>query len=74
MREFRDAAITGNVVLECIITDRGQVQACRDRGGPDELVAYVQSIVTQWMFRPAMDHEGNPVVSTYTFRIPFRLS
>jgi TonB family protein len=73
-RALREAALTGNVVLECIITDGGRVRACRRRQGPEELAEYVESIVTQWRFRPGMDHEGNPVVSTYTFRVPFRLN
>lgn len=63
---------TGNVVVECIITDSGRVRACRQRSGPEQLGEYVISVVTQWRFSPALDHEENPVVSTYRFNIPFR--
>ena len=73
-REFREAGITGTVVLECIITDAGRVRACRRRSGPEELAEYATEIVQQWRFRPAMDHDGNPVVSTYRFNLPFRLN
>jgi TonB family protein len=72
-REFRDEAISGLVVVQCIITDTGRVRACRHRSGPDGLGEYVMSIVRQWRFEPARDHDGEPVVTAYTFRIPFRL-
>lgn len=73
-RELREQAIAGLVVVECLITDRGSVRACRHRDGPDELAEYVMSIVRNWRFNPARDHDGNAVVVNYTFRIPFRLT
>lgn len=73
-RELREAAVAGLVVVECLITDDGDVRACRRRDGPDELAEYVISIVRNWQFSPARDHEGNAVVVNYTFRIPFRLT
>lgn len=65
-------AFTGNVVVECLITDSGRVRACRHRSGPEQLAEYVISVVTQWRFSPATDHDNNPVVTTYRFNIPFR--
>lgn len=72
-REFREAGIEGRVVVQCIITEKGDVRACRHRSGPDELGAYAISIVRNWKFEPGQDHRGRAVPVAYTFRFPFRL-
>lgn len=72
-REFREAGIEGRVVVQCIITERGDVRACRHRSGPEELGRYAISIVRNWKFEPGQDHRGRKVPVAYTFRFPFRL-
>lgn len=72
-REFRERGIEGRVVVQCIITERGAVRACRHRSGPEELGEYAISIVRQWTFEPGKDHAGKSVPVAYTFRFPFRL-
>src|SRR5690606_14661829 len=72
-KEFRDQAIQGLVVVQCIITERGTVRACRLRSGPEELGDYVESVVKKWRYEPAEDRKGNPIAVVYTFRVPFKL-
>lgn len=72
-REFREAGIEGRVVVQCIITERGDVRACRHKSGPKELGEYAISIVRNWKFEPGKDHRGRAVPVAYTFRFPFRL-
>jgi TonB family protein len=72
-REFRERALAGRVVVQCVITERGRVRACRARSGPDELADYVISVVHSWDYEPARDHEGQAIAVFYTFRVPFRL-
>lgn len=72
-KEFRDKGIEGRVVVQCIITERGQVRACRHKSGPEELGEYAISIVRSWQFEPGKDHAGRSVPVAYTFRFPFRL-
>lgn len=72
-KEFRDKGIEGRVVVQCIITERGQVRACRHKSGPKELGDYAMSIVREWQFEPGKDHAGRNVPVAYTFRFPFRL-
>lgn len=72
-RELRERGIEGRVVVQCIITERGAVRACRHRSGPDELGEYAMSIIRQWTFEPGQDHAGRAVPVAYTFRFPFRL-
>ena len=73
-RQYREAAIAGLVVVQCVITERGEVRGCRHRSGPEELATYVMSVVRQWEFSPGLDHQGQPIAIAYTFRVPFRLT
>jgi TonB family protein len=73
-REFREKAIAGLVVVQCIITESGKVRACRSRSGPDELATYAISVIRNWEYEPARDHAGKPVAVAFTWRFPFRLS
>lgn len=72
-RQYREAAISGLVVLQCIITEDGRVRACRPRSGPEELAEYVESVVRRWRYEPARDHSGEEIPVAFTYRVPFRL-
>lgn len=73
-RAFREKAISGLVVVQCIITEKGKVRACRAKDGPPELAEYAISIIREWEYEPAKDHGGKPIAVAFTWRFPFRLA
>ena len=73
-RAFREKAISGLVVVQCIITEKGKVRACRAKDGPPELAEYAISIIRDWEYEPAKDHGGKPIAVAFTWRFPFRLA
>lgn len=73
-RAFREKAISGLVVVQCIITEKGKVRACRAKDGPPELAEYAISIIRDWEYEPAKDHDGKPIAVAFTWRFPFRLA
>lgn len=73
-RAFREKAISGLVVVQCIITEKGRVRACRAKDGPPELAEYAISIIREWEYEPAKDHGGKPIAVAFTWRFPFRLA
>ncbi|TVQ99010.1 MAG: hypothetical protein EA398_12705 [Deltaproteobacteria bacterium] len=73
-REFREAALSGLVVVQCIVTERGDVRGCRVRSGPEALAEYVISILAQWRYEPGRDHNDEAVAVAKTYRVPFRLN
>ena len=73
-RAFREKAISGLVVIQCIITEQGKVRACRAKDGPAELSEYAISIIRDWEYEPAKDHAGKPIAVAFTWRFPFRLA
>lgn len=72
-KALKAKAIQGKVVVQCIITEKGKVRACRHRQGHQELGRYVMSVVKGWRFEPARDGKNRPVAVAYTFRVPFKL-
>lgn len=73
-RAFREKAVSGLVVVQCIITEKGRVRACRPKDGPPELAEYAISIIRDWEYEPAKDHGGKPIAVAFTWRFPFRLA
>lgn len=71
-RELREQGVVGVVLAQCIITPQGRVRACRLTSGDERLFDVVKPIIEQWRCNPMLDHNGDPQVSNFTFRIPFR--
>jgi protein TonB len=68
----RRARIEGEVILECIINERGSVQVSRILKSVPELDAAATDAVRRWTYRPAF-LEGRPQAVYLMIRIAFEL-
>lgn len=77
--EAKLAAVQGNVVLECLIDETGQVAWVRVLTGHPLLSAAAVNAVKQWSYSPPLlkdllaAPEGVPVPVVLKVSVPFRL-
>jgi len=70
--EAKAAGIEGTVVVQYIVTEKGEVKDVAAVRGPAELLAVCVAAVQSWRFMPAMK-DGQPVAVHRVARFPFRI-
>ncbi|MBN1404580.1 MAG: energy transducer TonB [Opitutales bacterium] len=72
-QQCQQSGIEGRVIVECLITQQGEVVGATAIKSPNpELAAAAVAAVQQWTFAPAT-HEGKPTQAVIRIPVEFRL-
>jgi protein TonB len=71
--EAKAAGIEGTVVVDYVVTDKGEVTDVKAVKGPPELFAVCVTAVKAWKFMPALTKDGKAIAAHRRARFPFRI-
>jgi protein TonB len=71
--EAKAAGIEGTVVVDYVVTEKGEVTEVKAVKGPPELYEVCVAAVKSWRFMAAMNKDGKPISAHRRARFPFRI-
>lgn len=71
--EAKAAGIEGTVIVDYVVTDKGEVKDVRAVKGPSELYEVCVAAVKSWRFLPALNKDGTAIAAHRRARFPFRI-
>lgn len=71
--EAKAAGIEGTVIVDYVVTEKGEVTNVKAVKGPPELFEVCVVAVKSWKFMPALTKDGKAIAATRRARFPFRI-
>jgi periplasmic protein TonB len=71
--EAKAAGIEGTVIVDYVVTEKGEVTEVKPVKGPPELFAACVTAVKSWKFMPALTKDGKAIAAHRRARFPFRI-
>lgn len=71
--EAKAAGIEGTVVVDYVVTEKGEVKDVKAVKGPPELFDVCVAAVKSWRFMPALNKDGVAIAAHRRARFPFRI-
>jgi periplasmic protein TonB len=71
--DAKAAGIEGTVVVDYVVTEKGEVTDVKAVKGPPELFAVCVTAVKSWKFMPALTKDGKAIAAHRRARFPFRI-
>lgn len=71
--EAKAAGFEGTVIVDYVVTDKGEVTEVKAVKGPPELFEVCVAAVKSWRFMAAMNKDGKPIAAHRRVRFPFRI-
>lgn len=71
--EAKAAGIEGTVIIDYVVTDKGEVTDVKAVKGPPELFEVCLAAVKAWKFMPALNKDGKAIAAHRRARFPFHI-